>query len=62
MIKAKKCTLREHVLFPFFLSVMNISGCSGDFIMFYDLVRLSEFEFSEYDDPISFHKLERHPS
>lgn len=36
------------------LSIMNISGCTGDFIMFYDLVRIKDFEFSEFDDPISF--------
>ena len=36
------------------LSIMNISGCAGDFIMFYDLVKLSGYEFSEYDNPIAF--------
>ena len=36
------------------LSLANISGCSGDFVMFYHLSRLDNFEFSEYDDPTSF--------
>ena len=36
------------------LSVLNISGCTGDFIMFYDLVKLKDFEFSEFDNPIAF--------
>ena len=36
------------------LSIMNISGCTGDFIMFYDLVKLKNFEFSEFDNPIAF--------
>lgn len=36
------------------LSLTNISGCSGDLIMFYHLVKLKDYEFSEYDDPTSF--------
>lgn len=36
------------------LSLANISGCSGDIVMFYHLVKLHDFEFSEYDDPTSF--------
>lgn len=36
------------------LSIMNISGCSGDLIMFYSLSKLKNYEYSEYDDPISF--------
>ena len=36
------------------LSVMNISGCTGDFIMFYNLVKIPDFEFSEFDNPIAF--------
>ena len=36
------------------LSLLNISGCSGDIIMFYHLMKLNNFEFSEYDDPTSF--------
>lgn len=36
------------------LSIVNLSGCSGDLLMFYHLVKLKNFEFSEYDDPTSF--------
>ena len=36
------------------LSLANISGCSGDLVMFYHLVKLKNYEFSEYDDPTSF--------
>ena len=36
------------------LSIMNISGCSGDLSMFYSLSKLKNFEYSEYDDPTSF--------
>lgn len=36
------------------LSLANISGCSGDLIMFYHLSKLNNFEYSEYDDPTSF--------
>ena len=36
------------------LSLFNISGCMGDFMMFYYLFRLKDYEFSEYDDPIAF--------
>lgn len=37
-----------------FLSIMNISGCSGDLIMFMSFKKLKNFEYSEYDDPTSF--------
>ena len=37
-----------------FLSLMNISGCSGDLMMFYSLIRLKNYEYSEFDDPTSF--------
>ena len=37
-----------------FLSLVNISGCSGDLVMFYHLSRLRDYEFSEFDDPTSF--------
>ena len=37
-----------------FLSILNISGCSGDIIMFIALSRLENFEFSEYDNPLAF--------
>ena len=36
------------------LSMVNISGCSGDLLMFYHLVKLKNYEFSEFDDPTSF--------
>jgi len=36
------------------LAVMNISGCAGDFIMFYHLVKIKDYEYSEFDDPIGF--------
>ena len=36
------------------LSLFNITGCSGDLVMFFDLVKLKDFEYSEFDDPTSF--------
>lgn len=36
------------------LSIYNISGCSGDLIMFYALSKLKNYEYSEFDDPTSF--------
>ena len=36
------------------LSVINISGCSGDLMMYYALRKIKNFEYSEYDDPIAF--------
>lgn len=36
------------------LSIFNLSGCSGDLIMFISLSKLKNFEFSEYDNPIAF--------
>lgn len=36
------------------LSLVNITGCSGDLVMFYHLSKLNCYEFSEYDDPIAF--------
>ena len=36
------------------LSLFNISGCTGDLIMFYHLLKLKDYEFSEYNDPIAF--------
>ncbi len=36
------------------LSVLNISGCSADLIMFFDLLKLKNFEYSEYDNPMAF--------
>lgn len=36
------------------LSVLNISGCAGDLLMFSYFIKLKNIEFSEFDDPISF--------
>ena len=36
------------------LSVINIAGCSGDLVMFYDFLKLKNFEYSEYDNPMAF--------
>ena len=36
------------------MSLLNISGCSGDLLMFYHLRKLDDFKFSEYNDPIAF--------
>lgn len=36
------------------LSILNISGCSGDLMMFLGLVKLKNFEYSEYDNPMAF--------
>ncbi len=36
------------------LSILNISGCTGDIVMFYALSRINNFEFSEYDNPVGF--------
>ena len=36
------------------LSILNISGCSGDLMMFFALASVKRFEYSEYDNPIAF--------
>lgn len=36
------------------LSLANITGCSGDLVMYYHLSKLNDFEFSEYNDPMAF--------
>jgi len=36
------------------LSILNISGCVGDLIMFIYFIKLKNIEYSEFDDPISF--------
>lgn len=36
------------------LSIFNISGCSGDLMMFFDLIKIKNFEYSEYDNPLAF--------
>lgn len=44
-----------HLPILFILSVFNLSGCSGDLIMFAYIVKLDkDVEFSEYDSPIAF--------
>ena len=44
-----------HLPILFILSVFNLSGCSGDLIMFAYIVKLNkDVEFSEYDSPIAF--------
>ena len=36
------------------LSIVNISGCSGDLMMFYAFLKLKKFKFFEYDNPVAF--------
>ncbi len=36
------------------LSIVNIAGSAGDLFMFFDLLRVKNFEYSEYDNPIAF--------
>lgn len=36
------------------LSIVNISGCAGDIIMFIDFLFLKNFEYSEFDNPTAF--------
>ena len=36
------------------LSIVNISGCAGDLIMFADFLGLKDFEYCEYDNPTAF--------
>ncbi len=36
------------------LSIMNISGCAGDIMMFIGLSTIKNFEYSEYDNPMAF--------
>lgn len=36
------------------LSIVNISGCSGDLIMFLNFLGLKNFKFFEYDNPLGF--------
>lgn len=36
------------------LSLANIAGCSGDLVMFFDFLKLKDFEYSEYDNPTAF--------
>lgn len=36
------------------LSIFNISGCSGDLLMFFNFIPLKNFEYAEYDNPVAF--------
>lgn len=36
------------------LSLVNISGCAGDLMMFFGLLRVKDFEYSEFDNPMAF--------
>ena len=36
------------------LSILNISGCSGDLIMFFAFLGIKKFKFFEYDNPMAF--------
>lgn len=36
------------------LSIANIAGCSGDLVMFFDFLKLKDFKFFEYDNPLAF--------
>ncbi len=36
------------------LSIVNISGCAGDIIMFLDFLGIKGFEYCEYDNPTAF--------
>ena len=37
-----------------FLSIANITGCSGDIIMFYHFLKIKKLQFFEYDNPMAF--------
>ena len=36
------------------LSIANLAGCSGDLIMFFAFLKIKDFEFFEYDNPLAF--------
>ncbi len=36
------------------LSISNITGCIGDLVMFYDFMKIKDFRFFEYDNPLAF--------
>ncbi len=36
------------------LSMINISGCAGDLVMFFDFLSLKNMMYSEYDNPLAF--------
>ena len=37
-----------------YLSIINISGCTGDLIMFYNFIKIKDFAYAEYDNPTAF--------
>ncbi len=46
------------------LSIVNISGCAGDLVMFFNLIKIKDFSYSEFDNPLAFalyssHNLEK---
>lgn len=36
------------------LSILNISGCAGDLVMFFFILTKKNIEFSEFDNPVAF--------
>lgn len=36
------------------LSVINIAGCIGDIIMFLEFIKINDFKYFEYDNPLAF--------
>ena len=36
------------------LSILNISGCAGDLAMFFAFLKIKDFRFFEYDNPLAF--------
>ncbi len=36
------------------LAIMNISGSVGDLVMFFDFLKIKDFEYSEFDNPVGF--------
>lgn len=36
------------------LSIFNLAGCSGDIVMFIAFMKIKDFKFFEYDNPIGF--------
>ena len=36
------------------LSLSNIAGAAGDLVMFFEFLRIKDFEYSEYDNPLGF--------
>ncbi len=43
-----------HIDVLIILSIANMAGCAGDLMMFLSLIKIKDFEYSEYDNPISF--------